>query len=115
MSDPIDDIFGEPALLQGEDRERYMRLYAAVEADIQPKNFFDRLHVREQTDKIWEELRIKRSSAALIDSALVSALSNLLRPVLPQEESQESFLAVLTYSEPPISPASKAAYEYYGP
>jgi hypothetical protein len=46
MNKQIDDIFGEPALLEGEDRERYMRLYAAVEADIQPKNIFDRIQAR---------------------------------------------------------------------
>ena len=55
MSDQIDDIFGEPALLQGVDRERYMRLHAAVEADIQPKNVLDRIQVREMTNKVWEE------------------------------------------------------------
>jgi hypothetical protein len=77
----MDDIFGEPALLEGEDSKRYLALYAAVEAEIQPKNIFDQLEVRELTDKIWEELRYKRSSAALIDSAYVEALTTLLTPV----------------------------------
>ena len=81
MSDQIDDILGEPALLEGEDRKRYLGLCATVEAEIQPKNIFDRIEVRELTDKIWEELRYKRSSAALIDSAYVEALATLLTPV----------------------------------
>src|ERR1700738_3920221 len=80
MSNLIDDIFAEPALLEGEDSKRYLDLYSAVEAEIQPKNIFDRIEVRELTDKIWEELRYKRSSAALIDSAYVEALATLLTP-----------------------------------
>jgi hypothetical protein len=39
------------------------------------------MQVREQTDKIWEELRYKRNSAALIDSFHVEALASLLSPI----------------------------------
>jgi hypothetical protein len=99
MSNLMDDIFGEPALLEGEDSKRYLDLYAAVEAEIQPKNIFDRIEVRELTDKIWEELRYKRSSAALIDSAYVEALGILLTPVYVKKVS------VIT--------AGQAAVNYY--
>jgi len=100
MSDELDDIFGKPALLKGEDRERYARLQAAVEADIKPKNIFDRMLVREQTDKYWEELRYKRSSAALIDSAQVEALASLLAPIYRHKMD--------------LIPPSKAAVHFYG-
>ena len=77
----IDDLFGEPSLIIGEDKERYLRLRAAVEADIKPKNVFDWIMVREQTDKYWEELRYKRGAAALIDGAFQEALESCLPPI----------------------------------
>jgi hypothetical protein len=100
MTSQMDDIFGEPALLESEDKQHYQRLFAAIEADIQPKSFFDRMQVREQTDKIWEELRYKRSSAALIDSVKIDALESLLDPIYRQRISLMS--------------AHKAALAYYG-
>src|SRR6476620_2220711 len=100
MSDELDDIFGKPALLKGEDRERYGHLQAAVEADIKPKNIFDRMLVREQTDKYWEELRYKRSSAALIDSAHIEALASLLGPIYRNK------MGLIT--------PTKAAVQFYG-
>jgi hypothetical protein len=100
MTNHIDDLFGAPALLEGEDRERYARLFAAVESEIEPKNFFEVMQVREQTDKIWEELRYKRSSAALIDSALVEALASLLDPI---------FQGRMT-----LTTGAKAAVKFYG-
>jgi hypothetical protein len=71
--DPIDDLFGEPALINGEDKERYMRLRAAVEADLKPKTIFDWMRVKDVTDKYWEELRLRHSGAALIDGAFKEA------------------------------------------
>jgi hypothetical protein len=100
MSDQFDDIFGEPALLQGEDKDRYLRLYAMIEADKQPKDFFDRIQVREEADKIWEELRIRRCSAALIDSTHIQALAQLLEPL----QKRHVFL----------KNCSEVAFEYYG-
>ncbi len=83
----IDDLFGEPSLIIGEDKERYLRLRAAVEADIKPKNVFDWIMVREQTDKYWEELRYKRGAAALIDGAFQEALESCLPPDSQTETS----------------------------
>jgi hypothetical protein len=112
MTERTDDLFGEPALLRGEDPEIYWRLYAAVEAYIQPKDFFGRMQVREQTDKIWEELRLKRCAAALVDSARILALISLLSPILKPQLSL--MRAIMTPDNEGILPAVKAAYEYYG-
>jgi hypothetical protein len=59
MTDLAIDLFGPPPLMRGEDLARYNRLYAAVEHQIQPKDFFDRCLVRELTDKHWEQQRCK--------------------------------------------------------
>jgi hypothetical protein len=116
-NDRFEEIFGEPALLEGEDRERYLRLYAAVEVDIEPKSFFDRMLVREQTDKIWEELRYKRCSAALIDSAHVEALASLLSPIYEHKMTLTSAgqAAVKFYSaDPKVKKEVTAVMAQYG-
>jgi hypothetical protein len=80
-TNPIDDLFGEPPLLKGEDKARYMRLRAAVEAEINPKTIFDQIMVRDLTDKYWDEQRIKRNAAALTKGAFMQALQILLEPI----------------------------------
>ena len=40
-----DDLFGPPALIAGEDKARYMRLRAAIEAEIKPKTVFEKMMV----------------------------------------------------------------------
>ena len=82
MTDLAADLFGEPPLMKGEDKDRYFRLLAAVKHQIQPQDFFDEVRVHELTDKIWEQQRCKHSVAALVEGAYVEALSNLLRPFI---------------------------------
>lgn len=107
----LEDLFGKPPLLEGEDRELYMRLYAAIEADIEPKSFFDRMLVREQTDKIWEELRCRRGAAALIETAYVEALASLLSPIYENKMTLISAgkAAVKFYSADPKAKKEVAA------
>lgn len=100
MTNKIDDLFGKPSLIKGEDEDRYLRLRAAVEAEIKPKTVFDWMMVNDQTDKYWEELRYKRGSAALIDTAHVEALATLLSPIY------ENKMTLIT--------AKKAALNFYG-
>jgi hypothetical protein len=80
IEDPMDDLLGEPALLRSEDAREYEKLRTAFEQEIDPANIFDRIRVRDLTDKFWEERRLKRGQAALIDSALVQSLAMLLAP-----------------------------------
>jgi hypothetical protein len=87
VTNKIDDLFGKPSLINGEDEGRYLRLRAAVEAELKPKTVFDWMMVNDQTDKYWEELRYKRGSAALIDSAHIEALATLLDPIFAQKMS----------------------------
>jgi hypothetical protein len=104
VTNEIDDLFGKPALINGEDEDRYLRLRAAVEAEIKPKTVFDWMMVKDQTDKYWEELRYKRGSAALIDSAHVEALASLLSPIY--EGNLASLLS--------LTSAHRAAVNFYG-
>jgi hypothetical protein len=76
----MDDLFGEPPLIAGESKERYLKLRTAVAQSIEPKTIYDWMMVNDQTNKYWEELRLRSSAAALIEGAYVDALESLLRP-----------------------------------
>jgi len=80
IEEPFQDLLGKPALLKSEDSRDYAKLRAAIEREIDPKGIFDTIRVQDLTDKIWEEQRLKRSQAALIDSALVQSLAMLFAP-----------------------------------
>ena len=73
-ADQLDNLLGPPPLLEGEDRTRYLRLRAAVESEYKPQSLFDWISVRDTTDKLWEEQRLKRAASALINGGLHKAL-----------------------------------------
>ncbi len=76
----LDDLFGPPPLIKGEDLARYWRLHAAVARKMKPKDLFDDVQVREFTDKLWQQQRYKQCAASLVDGAFIEALASLLRP-----------------------------------
>src|SRR5271167_2541099 len=79
----MSDLFGKPPLIRGEDEARYWRLQALVEHEMKPQTIFDKIYVREFTDKLWQQQRCKGSAAALVESFNVEALESLLRPFIP--------------------------------
>jgi hypothetical protein len=80
IEEPLEDLLGKPALLKSENARDYERLRAAFEREMDPKSIFDRIRVQDLADKVWEERRLKRSQAALIESALVQSLAMLFAP-----------------------------------
>jgi hypothetical protein len=76
----MDDLFGPPPLIKGEDVARYWRLHAAIAHASIPETVFDKIYVREYTDKLWQQQRCKQSVASLVESAYIEALKSLLRP-----------------------------------
>jgi hypothetical protein len=97
----MSDLFGEPPLMKGEDTARYWRLHAAVTHEFKPETDFEKLYVREYTDKLWQQQRYKQSTASIVEGAYVEALASLLRP----------------FNSPGIfideDPATKMARDYY--
>lgn len=59
------------------------RLHAAIGHEIKPETFFDKIRVREFTDKLWQQQRCKQSAASIVEGAYVEALTSLLRPFYP--------------------------------
>jgi hypothetical protein len=80
VAEQIVALFGDPPLIKGEDSERYFKLLDAVAHSVEPKTVYDLMMVKDITDKYWEEIRLRRSAAALIDGAYVKALALLLEP-----------------------------------
>lgn len=100
-TDLIEDLFGEPPLLKGEDKARYMRLRAAVEAEVNPQNFFERLNVYDQVNKLWDELRLRRHATALTQGAFMEALQSLLEPICEGTIENAAQIALDYYSTDP--------------
>jgi len=80
IEESLEDLLGKPALLKSENARDYERLRAAIEREMDPKSIFDKIKVQDLTDKVWEERRLKRSQAALIETALVQSLAMLFAP-----------------------------------
>jgi hypothetical protein len=112
--DLIEDLFGPPPLIKGEDIARYRRLHDAIEHEVGAKTFYDKVHVREMTDKLWEQQRYKQNAASLVEAAHVEALANLLRPFYPSnlltDEDLTSSLSLISTGE---DRATAMAREYY--
>ncbi len=79
-ANPLDDWLTKPALWDGECAEDYLKLHSLFERYMSPSNLFDKIKVQDLVDKLWQEQRLKHSQAALIDSARVESLAQLLSP-----------------------------------
>ena len=80
LVDQSDCFFEEPALLTGEDRTKTLKMLNAVAGYIEPEDVFEQMMVNDTVNYYWEEMRFRRISAALIESAKPEALEVLLRP-----------------------------------
>jgi len=110
----IDDLFGPPPLIKGEDLARYRRLQSAIEHEINPKTFFENVYVREMTDKLWEQQRYKQNAASLVEAGYVDALASLLRPFDPSNLlTGEGLTTVLAHISTGEDRATTMAREYY--
>jgi hypothetical protein len=88
-SDQFETLFGKPPLLDGEDKERYQLLRAAIVSELNPVSVFDWINVRDQVDKLWEEERYKRAAAALIHGGLPKALDFYLKEICHIDYAEE--------------------------
>ena len=52
-----DSIFGPPPVLKGEDPQAYAALFANVSRTVRPKDFLEKIWVRDAVDLTWEIFR----------------------------------------------------------
>jgi hypothetical protein len=64
----LDELFGRPALLKGDDRDKYRALHQEISKSMQPENFLDELEVQEVVDCVWEGRRFQRMATKLVDA-----------------------------------------------
>lgn len=74
------DLVGKPAFQKTEDASEYATLRAEIGREINPQNIFDEMRVKDITDSVWEENRLKRQQTALIQGARTQSLAFLLAP-----------------------------------
>jgi hypothetical protein len=67
-SSQLDEFFGRPALLKGEDRANYRALQEEISELMHPENFLDALEVQEVVENIWEGRRFQRMGTKLVDA-----------------------------------------------
>jgi hypothetical protein len=77
----LESLLAQPPLLEGEDREAYLALRAALIEDRQPETVMDWIHVHDLVTQLWEEQRYRRASAALIRGGMLAALEYYLREI----------------------------------
>jgi hypothetical protein len=77
----LESLLGQPPLLEGEDREAYLALRAALIEDRQPETVMDWIHLHDLITQLWEEQRFRRASAALIRGAMLAAVEYYLQEI----------------------------------
>jgi hypothetical protein len=76
-----ESLFGQPPLLEGEDREAYLALRSAVVEDRKPDGLMEWIGVNDLVNKLWEEQRYRRASTALIRSGTLKAIEYFLKDI----------------------------------
>jgi hypothetical protein len=79
--DEVKALLGPPPLIRGENEEAFWKWWRAFVAAYEPQTLSDWIGVHELACKHWEQNRLRRSTSALIDGALIGGLKRLLAPV----------------------------------
>jgi hypothetical protein len=76
-------LIEKPPLLEGENPEHFWSFFQAVVQDQNPQGIMDWFNSIDTAVKCWEELRLRRSSAALIHSGMINALMYFFGVIQP--------------------------------
>jgi hypothetical protein len=76
----LDEFFGRPKLLKGEDRIAYRKFRNALRVCLKPEknDLIDELEVQEVIDCIWEAQRFQKMAPALVDAERRQAIEYLM-------------------------------------
>jgi hypothetical protein len=86
------------ALLKDESPEEFATLYANINQDVEPQNFFQRMYIDDVANLTWEIMRNLRAKAAILNSAMrgspilwkrTPSLEELWSKDDPEEPSEE--------------------------
>jgi hypothetical protein len=96
-----ESLFGQPPLLEGEDREAYLALRSAVIEDRKPDSLMEWIGVNDLVNKLWEEQRYRRASTALIRSGTLKAIEFFLKDICLALFDEPSQMAMKYFSTDP--------------
>jgi hypothetical protein len=82
------ELLGRPSFLKSEDAAIYDGLLAESIRQLAPSDFLSSLRAKELAEKLFEEQRLKRSQAALVNSAMIQSLASLLGPVFSDNHEE---------------------------
>jgi hypothetical protein len=71
-------------MLSSESADDFKALREALEDEIKPRGIIERMIVAEISNIVWEIRRLRRFKPAIINMAFMSALRNLLKPLLSE-------------------------------
>lgn len=78
--DEVNELLGDPILLQHEELEDYRNLETSVTSNLKPEDLFEALDARDIVNAIWEGQRYHNGAAALINAERRKALNKILDP-----------------------------------
>ena len=81
------DIFGPAPLIPGESLAEYETLLARVTASILPKDVLEEIWVWEIVNLFWDQRRLRRLKASLLQASLREGLERVLEPLLAANKS----------------------------
>jgi hypothetical protein len=111
----LEGLFAEPPLLEGEDPNLYWGLVSAMVKDRNPQNFLEWTYVLDMVSKLWEEGRLKRLSAGLMQGEVLSALMYFLEKIQINDEPYQTFTAeqLSAYRHAKRREIEKLAFKYF--
>jgi hypothetical protein len=71
-------FFGPPPIIAGEDQAQYEAMRDQISAAVGPLDFLEEIWVYDIVNLVWETLRLRRLSAALLHSSTRQRLSKLI-------------------------------------
>jgi len=71
-------LFGPPPLIEGEDPGQYADLWEQIARAFQPKDFIEKILVRDITDRTWEIFRLRRLKTKYLEMQSQTALAKCL-------------------------------------
>jgi len=99
------ELISRPALTTTESADDYDSLVKSLQQAISPRGFIEHMYVAEMSAIVWEILRLRRCSAAIINTAFRAALKSLLvqlckNPDEPAPYQESEVLALEWFTDP---------------
>ncbi len=80
-SEELDELFGPPPLLEGEDLGAFQSLKRRLFESVKPEDFIEAMSVNDLLHLIWESMRLRKQRAKLLTASEHVGLRDLIGPL----------------------------------